>query len=271
MNGQRSNAIPRSTIIPFPNANLKLVKHTPERKNAVKTSSSQSFMRREVKYLLDAGQFEFMKKRFREYLVPDEYTNSSIRNIYYDTPDFRLIRRSLEKPDYKEKLRVRSYKKVNGDDTIFLELKKKANGIVFKRRILIPEKEAIAFLDEGKPFSEDGQVQRELEYFRDFYKNLEPKFFLSYDRTAYVAKDDPDIRITFDRNILWRMNDLSLESDPGGTPILSEGEVLMELKIPPAMPLWLVDILTEAKARQVSFSKCGRAYQQYYKNSKMPS
>ena len=261
----RSNAIPNARIIPFPEVSLRVVEKQSEKAQAAVSASSQTFLRKEIKYLLDASQYEMLMNRFREYLIPDVYTNSSIRNIYFDTPDFRLIRRSLEKPTYKEKLRMRSYKKVNGGDTIFLELKKKANGIVFKRRISLPEEEAMSFFEKDTPFSQDGQVQRELEYFRAFYKKLEPKFFLTYDRQAYVAKNDPDIRITFDKNIRWRTDDISLKSDPGGELLLNEGEVLMELKIPDGMPLWLVDILTEAKARQVSFSKVGRAYEQFYR------
>lgn len=261
----RSSAIPNSEIIPFPDLKARAIKKQTIKAPAVQTASSQTFLRKEIKYLLSASQYETVMRRFRNYLIPDVYTNSSIRNIYFDTPDFRLIRRSLEKPTYKEKLRMRSYKKVNGTDSIFLELKKKADGIVFKRRISLPEEEAMSFFENNTPFSQDGQVQRELEYFRAFYKKLEPKFFLTYDRQAYVAKNDSEIRITFDRNIRWRTNDISLKSDPGGELLLNEGEVLMELKIPDAMPLWLVDILTESRARQVSFSKVGRAYEQYYR------
>ncbi len=219
------------------------------------------FERHEKKYLLNAGQREWIEAALQEYMKPDAFGNSTIRNIYYDTPDFRLIRKSLEKPVYKEKLRVRSYRKVTGTDKVFVELKKKYKGIVYKRRIEMPETEATAFLaGEAVPGS-DTQIGREIDYFCRIYGRPEPKVYLNYDRVAYFGKTDPNLRISFDRKIEWRTDGLRLTEEPGGREILAEGQSLMEIKAGSAMPVWLAGMISEAKILPVSVSKYGTAYQ----------
>ena len=83
------------------------------------------FQRYEFKYLLTRGQQARLLSAAGARLRPDEYSHSSIRNLYLDTPDFRLIRRSLEKPVYKEKMRIRCYGPAHPDSPVFVELKKK--------------------------------------------------------------------------------------------------------------------------------------------------
>lgn len=219
------------------------------------------FERHEAKFLVDEQQRTLLERAFEDRMLPDPHGESTICNIYYDTPDFRLIRHSLEKPVYKEKLRVRSYGTVQHASQVFLELKKKYDGIVYKRRISLPEQEAMDFLSgktDLKPYS---QIAREIIYFYTFYQNLEPKIHLSYDRTAYFSKTDASLRVTFDKNICWRQDDLYLTAQPGGTPLLLPGQSLCEIKSESAIPLWLVALLGEAEIRQTSFSKYGRAYQ----------
>lgn len=219
------------------------------------------FKRRELKFLVDEEQRQLLTKTFAEYMRPDEHGESTICNIYYDTPDFRLIRRSLEKPVYKEKLRLRSYGQSKPDGTVFLELKKKYKGVVYKRRIALTEQQASDYLDGKAPLPCDNQIGREIEYFANYYKGLAAAVYLCYDRTAYFAADDPDLRVTFDRNIRWRREDMRLTSIPQGRDILRKGESLMEIKAGAAMPLWLTELLSKLEIRQTSFSKYGRAYQ----------
>ncbi len=229
------------------------------------------FARKELKYRLSAQQARFMKEALAPYVRPDQYGESTICNIYYDTPDFRLIRKSIEKPIYKEKLRLRSYGPVGPEGPTFLELKKKYKGIVYKRRLSLPEQDAMAYLNGKSPLPEDSQIARELDAFMKFYGNLQPAVHLSYDRTAYYSKEDPDLRITFDRNILFRMDDISLQSEPGGRFVIAPGESLMEIKAAGAMPLWLTSILTEADAKRASFSKYGTAYGMLLADEDIPS
>ena len=219
------------------------------------------FKRYEMKYMLTKEQKELVLQAMAGYMKPDEFGRSTICNIYFDTPDYQLIRRSLEKPVYKEKLRVRSYGRAKEDGTVFVELKKKYKGVVYKRRISVREKEAMAYLTQGETLSEQSQITDEISYFKQMYTNLQPAVYLSYDREAFYGTEDRELRITFDENILWRKEDISLCSEVYGTPILEPGCALMEIKIGSAMPMWLCRVLSENGIFQTSFSKYGRAYE----------
>ena len=218
------------------------------------------FKRHELKYVITAEQREVIEQALSEYMTPDEYGESTICNLYYDTDNFRLIRRSIEKPMYKEKLRLRSYGKSEDVKSVYLELKKKFNGVVYKRRISLSCKEATEFMEGKSDLKEDTQIGREIKYFIKYYETLKPRVYLCYDRTAYFSLADRDLRITFDRNIRWRTDELDLRKDHYGTSILKDGQSLMEIKSSTAMPLWLVDVLNQTGTKRTSFSKYGNAY-----------
>ena len=218
------------------------------------------FKRHEIKFMTDARQRAFLEQALSDIMVPDAYGESTVCSVYYDTPDYRLIRASMEKPVYKEKLRLRSYGRAGQDDRIFMELKKKYKGIVYKRRIELKNSEAESFLAGETGLPEDSQIGREIEYFREFYKELVPAMYLCYDRTAFFCKTDPGLRITFDRNIRWQTENVSLTAPTQGRQILSPGQSLLEIKVGEAIPLWLVKLLNEADIKQTSFSKYATAY-----------
>ena len=219
-----------------------------------------TFGRRELKYCITDAQRAALEAAFGARMVPDEHGESTICNIYYDTADYRLIRASLEKPAYKEKLRLRSYGVTEPGGEVFLELKKKYKGIVYKRRITLPEDAAGEFIAGRAPLGEHGQIGREIEYFTAFYAPLLPAVHLSYERSAWFSREDRDLRITFDKNIRFRQEDVSLTLPAGGRRILSEGESLMEIKAAAALPLWLVSELDALGIYQSTFSKYGEAY-----------
>lgn len=219
------------------------------------------FKRYELKYLLSMKQKELLVETMRPYMELDQFGHSTIRNIYYDTDTYRLIRHSLEKPAYKEKLRVRSYARANGKSAVFVELKKKYKSVVYKRRIVMPEQQAIDWLSGNAPCPQQNQISREIDYFCSFYETLHPAVCLSYEREAFYSLGGDDFRVTFDENILYRENDLSLESEIYGTPLLGDNQILMELKTPGGIPLWMTHFLTEQHIRKTSFSKYGTAYQ----------
>lgn len=219
-----------------------------------------TFERRELKYRITDAQRAALEAAFGARMVPDEYGESTICNIYYDTADYRLIRASLEKPAYKEKLRLRSYGVTEPGGEVFLELKKKYKGIVYKRRITLPEDAAGEFIAGRAPLGEHGQIGREIEYFTAFYAPLLPAVHLSYERSAWFSREDRDLRITFDKNIRFRQVDVSLTLPAGGRRILPEGESLMEIKAAAALPLWLVSELDTLGIYQSTFSKYGEAY-----------
>lgn len=225
-----------------------------------KMSTQMVFKRYEIKYLLNGKQKEKVLRAMEPYMEPDAYGRSTIRNIYYDTDNYRLVRKSLEKPVYKEKLRVRSYRAVGPDDRVFVELKKKYDGVVYKRRISVAEQAAFQYLTGRITAPEPSQITEEIDYFLRFYETLAPKVFLSYEREAFYTKEPGEFRVTFDENILWRETDLSLEKGIYGAPILKPGQTLMEIKTPGAIPLWMVKVLSEESIRQTSFSKYGNAY-----------
>ncbi len=219
-----------------------------------------TFKRYEMKYILTHAQKEAVLTAMTPYMKLDKYGRTTIRNIYFDTNNFRLIRRSVEKPVYKEKLRLRSYSLATPESNIFVELKKKYKSVVYKRRLVLSERTVMDAFLGGKPLPVKTQIGNEIEYFREYYGELKPKVFLSYEREAFHSYDSSDFRITFDDNILYRTNDLSLCSLPGGKSILGEGLVLMEIKTSGAIPLWLTHTLTENKNFKTSFSKYGTAY-----------
>lgn len=219
-----------------------------------------TFKRREIKYLLDDDEYNSLKERLQARLVEDEHGMSTICNIYYDTSDFRIIRKSLEKPVYKEKLRLRSYGTAGAEDKVFVELKKKYNGIVYKRRETLTLAQSDEYLAGHTKAPYDTQIFREIDWFRDYYGNLKPAMYISYEREAYYSLENPDLRITFDRNIMYRSYNLSLAAGVEGEKILEPGQHLMELKAGGAIPVWLTKALDELGIYPASFSKYGRAY-----------
>lgn len=218
------------------------------------------FRRYELKYLLTREQKEAVLQGMRDYMALDKYGRTTIRNLYFDTEDYRLIRHSIEKPAYKEKLRLRSYEKVSAKGNVFVELKKKYQSVVYKRRLAMPEAEAVTWL-QGNESPRDCQIAREIDYFMDYYGTLQPRVFLSYEREAYFSRDGSDFRVTLDENILCRREALSLETEVWGTPILEEGLALMEIKTSGGIPLWMTHLLAEQRIYKTSFSKYGTAYQ----------
>lgn len=222
----------------------------------------QSIFRRfELKYILTQEQKDAVLAAIAQHMVPDKYGRTTVRNIYFDTDNYRLIRQSIEKPVYKEKLRLRSYGPAAPEDDVYVELKKKFKGIVYKRRLRLPQKNALAWLCDGAPCKPDTQISREIDYFLGFYSPLQPKVFLSYQRQAYVAKDGSDFRITFDDSILCRQENICLDAPIYGTAVLPEGLTLMEIKSPGGIPLWLTKALSENRIFKASFSKYGKAYE----------
>ena len=219
------------------------------------------FKRYELKYLLTKGQKEKVLRAMEPYMTLDAYGRTTIRNVYFDTDSYRLIRRSIEKPAYKEKLRIRSYNQAEPDSTVFVELKKKYKKVVYKRRVSLPEKEAMEWMLGGPRCHSNSQIAEEVDYFLEYYQFLHPAAFLSYEREAFYCKDHSDLRVTFDDTILCRQEDLSLESDVYGTPLLPEDMVLMEIKCSGGIPMWMTHVLSREHIYQTSFSKYGTAYQ----------
>ena len=213
----------------------------------------------EWKYILSAEQTEFFRERLKGHMEPDAYGLTTIQSLYYDTPDRRLVRTSIEKPEFKEKIRLRAYGRATDASPVFLELKRKAFGIVYKRRVQATVPEVKRFFAGEPVLDEDGQIDREMIYFRDYYKKLEPACMILYDRTAYYEPDG-DLRLTIDRNPRYRTDALSFDLAPVGIALLAPGDTILEIKVQDTIPLWLVRILSEGNIKRGSISKYGEAY-----------
>ena len=228
------------------------------------------FNRYEHKYLLDRKSFLKAQEIMSFHMKSDPYNINdkpyTIANIYYDTADDYLIRSSLEKPAYKEKLRLRAYGVPGMDTKVFLEIKKKYNGIVNKRRSVLKLSEAYQFTKTGiLPDYQDymnPQVLSELSYFLKFYQPI-PKLYLAYDRIAYFEEGNPDLRISFDQNIRSRRFGVALELGDYGEQLFDQNTYLMEIKTSLAKPLWLCKMLDELNLSRVSISKYGTEYARY--------
>lgn len=229
--------------------------------------ATEVFNRFEHKYMMDYDTFKKVSNALERYMVADSHNPNgkpyTIANIYYDTADDYLIRNSLSKPCYKEKLRLRSYGVPNEDSMVFLEIKKKFNGIVNKRRTKLMLNEAYAFAETGIPpeYREymNKQVLNEIEYFLKIY-DVSPKLYLAYDRIAYFEKGNNDLRISFDTNIRARRYDLGLELGDFGENVTDKDMYLMEVKTHLAKPMWLTELMTDLDIKRKSFSKYGTEY-----------
>lgn len=217
-----------------------------------------TFQRVEKKYQLTEEQLQTLLSRISDKIKPDKYGLHTIRNIYFDTDDYELIRTSIEKPKYKEKFRVRGYGEITDTSKVYLELKKKYQGVVYKRRFSLPYEEAKAYLERGILPQNTDHIFKEIDYFLNFYHPKE-KLYLAYDRIAYVGLDLPELRITIDRNIRSRYHSLTLDNDNDCT-YLDKNLCLVEIKVPMAYPLWLSSVLSDLEIYPNSFSKYGSIY-----------
>ena len=230
--------------------------------------SISTIKRDEKKYMLSEAQYRELNRALSEHMVCDANCRDgamyTIYNVYYDTDNDEIIQKSLSKPYYKEKLRMRSYDiPKTGDDKVYLELKKKIGGIVSKRRVAMTCSEAEAFVEKGiRPQNQDyisRQVTGEIEFFLKNHR-VSPKVFIAYQRNAYFDRDDSSFRITFDSSIRTRRTSPQLKFGDFGQLLLSEGTYLMEVKTSGALPLWLTAEFSRLGIRSQSFSKYGTEY-----------
>ena len=219
---------------------------------------TSTFIRREKKYLLSAAQQVQLRTTLAAHTLPDVYNDTDIYTIYYDTPDYLLIRRSIEKPVYKEKLRVRTYGVPGEADPAFIEMKRKCGKTVYKRRIALPYHEVQAFLTSPGTGS---QIAREIGNMLQHYPGLCPSIAIVCHRISLSGREDPSLRITFDSDIRWKSARTDLMARAKGIPLLEDGQQIMELKCSGALPFWISRLLSDLSCFPVSFSKYGKAYE----------
>ena len=237
-----------------------------------KMENTYTFKRKENKYLITPQQHSDLLELAAGHLEEDGFPESTVCNIYLDTPTDRLIRESIDVTEedrpYKEKLRIRAYGIPEKDDTVFIELKKKFKGIVYKRRISTTLSKAESYLKEGR-LPEEGQIMNEIDYTMRKYGMPQPSVMVFYERKAWHDKDQSDLRITFDRNTRYRTEDLSYEYGSAGKLLLPGDTRILEIKACGAYPFWLCEALDSLSIRKQTFSKVATAYKkEHYKESK---
>ena len=224
-----------------------------------KKKTIDTFQRVEDKYRLTPAQADILLENIRCHVEPDAYFRYTVHSIYYDTENCDLAVSGLEHPEYKFKLRVRGYNIVHDTDKVFLETKKKYGNIVYKKRFALTASEAIDYLEYGIPHSDTSNTAQEIDY-RMKQGNLQAKTLITYDRECYAATEEDDVRITFDRNIRYRLDDLTDFNDRGTERSLNGGWVMLEVKAMDRYPVWLVQALSEMKLYRTSFSKYSSIY-----------
>lgn len=217
------------------------------------------FKRYEKKYLLNRTDYERLMCVIKDKLIPDAHGKNTLCSLYLDTPDYLLIRNSIDAISYKEKLRLRSYGAPGQEETLYFEIKKKYKKVVYKRRVSMTPSEAAEYIETGvMPF--DSQIMREIDYLMRFYRQPKPNVCILCEREAYFAEENADVRLTFDQNLRYRFGFPTVDNIDEGTPILDRDKFILEIKTPGAMPLWLAEALSECKIYPRSFSKYAHAY-----------
>ena len=223
--------------------------------------------RYELKYIITKEQAKYLENAIADYMKMDDYGKTSVMSIYYDTTDYQLIRHSLEKPNFKEKIRLRSYGLSELGNPVYLELKRKANDVVYKRRMQTTIKEATDFFNYKIDIKDKSQIAKEITYFRNNYGFLVPTCLIIYDRVAYY-QEGSSLRLTIDYNPRYRCSNLCLNDSLEGIPLIGDDKAILEIKIQDAIPLWLSHILDKGNMYKNSFSKYGTVYEKQMSEEK---
>lgn len=221
------------------------------------------FKRKEKKYPISLKQYNKLRTLMTEHTEEDQYGLHTINSLYYDTDDYQLIQKSIDKPKYKEKFRVRVYGEANAESMSFLEIKKKFKGVVYKRRLSLPYNHVDQFLTARDEETFEKPVEKQIASEIDWLFTrlpLKPKVLVAYDRIAMFGKEDPDFRITFDFNIRYRLDELDLRNGSYGARVAPEMDVLMEVKALGSYPIWFAEFLSELEIYPSSFSKFAQVY-----------
>ena len=224
-----------------------------------------TFLRTEEKFMMSREQYQHFMRAITEYMVIDEYKKHTITNIYYDTEHFDMIRRSIDKPKFKEKIRLRGYGTVQPNSKVFLEVKRKYHQLVYKRRVRMENQEAMRYLNSGIQPKKREQIFREIDYTVKRYQ-VRPVLLIAYDRISFFGKENKELRLTIDANLRSRTTELDLAKGPHGEAYFDKPTYLMEIKIDGALPMWLTRILNELRIYPCSFSKYGKIYAKYIRS-----
>lgn len=223
------------------------------------------FERKETKYIINKATFDDFFHELMTYMNVDEYGLHTIFSLYFDTDNYTFIQHSLTKPVYKEKFRVRSYGVPTEESLLFLEIKKKVSGIVYKRRVPIPYQDYKRWQETGDlPMDvQTTQIGKEVRWLFTQHTDLRPRVLIAYDRLSLFDKEETAFRVTFDQHIRFRQTDLHFSGETQDELVAPEVDVWMEVKALGAYPLWFVSLLAAYDIRKASFSKYAQTYERY--------
>lgn len=232
------------------------------------------FDRVEKKCLISPEQKKKLLKTIKKYMKQDGYYKSEVINLYFDNDNYDLIIQSMDRPEFKEKLRARSY---GGYDRVFIEIKTKIKGqdnnIGYKRRVMITHQDFDEFINHKVTLAElsqrsiennnDLQIAKEADYLMNHF-DLKPKILITYNRESY--KGEGNLRITFDENLKYRDKNLSLVKGKRDKIYFKDKpSTIMEIKAHGVIPLWLAKIMSAEKIYPQQFSKIGKVYERLRK------
>lgn len=223
----------------------------------------KQFKRIETKYIVDKETFVLLEKDLQKHMVSDEFATSTITNIYFDNEDFDMIQDSIAKKNGREKIRMRIYDaQPSASSQAFLEIKKKENKIGYKYRLTSNPLSVTNYIEKGviDQTITDEMVTSELERLRERYGTIKPMMYIYYDRVSYKGIEDKKIRLTIDKNLLYRHYDVAATEGKFGEALLDPNKVIMEIKVPEQLPDWLLALLEKYQLEKQSFSKYGNAY-----------
>ena len=224
--------------------------------------TQETFKRVEDKYRVTREQACEVINRLNDHICPDLYFQYTVHSIYYDSPDCNLVVSGLAGGSYKAKVRMRGYNEVSGTSPVFIETKKKYENIVYKKRLQMPKDEAFPYMASRSTQETESNIAKEIGYMKEHY-GLVPKVLISYDRICFAAKNEQDVRVTFDSGIRYRLGCLDDLNDNGTELPLGGDEVMLEIKAMDRYPMWLTKTLSDMKLRRTSFSKYAAIYQKH--------
>lgn len=227
----------------------------------------KQFKRKETKYILDKKTLECLEKDLQTHMTLDEFATSTITNIYFDSEQFEMIQDALAKKNSREKIRMRIYDSQPSEHSqAFLEIKKKENKIGYKYRLTSNPLSIVNYIENGIADAtiRDQAIISELEELKQRYGNIRQKMYIYYDRVSYKGLEDKKLRLTIDKNLIYRNHNVDAVAGKFGEVLLDPNKVIMEIKVPHQRPEWLKALLEKYQIEKQSFSKYGNAYKLSY-------
>jgi hypothetical protein len=218
--------------------------------------------RYECKYLVLEAWVPEIRRIIGPFVRPDRFAPQAggmyrISSLYLDSPDLQLLRMAREGWSERMKLRARTYSE-RQEDPVFLEVKRRFNGVVHKTRARLARAEVRAPLRShawGAPARSGPSELRQFVHLAQHFA-VRPVRHVRYLREAYESRGGEPVRVTFDR-ALEQAEGRDGELSPDGSrwrPLGLEG-VVLELKFTGGFPLWMGALVARFELERRSISK----------------